>query len=221
MDGLISPAVPSARVAEIPFRAFDFTEPWNIPEGCPPLVLTRSDDGAPARLATLLHLFRDEARLYVLFSGVDASIVATRRDRDDPLWEEDVLEMFVAPEHPTRYFEVEVSPMGTLCDAAIDSPDGHRGTMTADFSWDASGAWTALRRVRRGPDALWRFETLLTLPFTDLGVAPPAPGTRWRANFYRIDRDASLGDEYSAWQPTDKNPPDFHVPGSFGELVFT
>lgn len=207
--------------AEVPFREFDATEPWNLPEGCPPLPLTRSDDGSPARLATLVHLFRDAERLYILFTGVDASILATRRRRDDPLWEEDVLEIFVATERITRYFEIEVSPLGTLCDAVIDSPDGARSTMRADFAWDSAGAWSATRRVRRQPEGLWRFETLLTLPFADLGAAPPAAGARWRVNFYRIDRDPILGDEYSAWRPTGKNPPDFHVPASFGEIVFT
>lgn len=211
---------PVSRV-DVPFREFDQTEPWNIPEGCLPLPLLRSGDGSPARLATLVHLFRDAERLYVLFSGVDASIVATRWGRDEPLWEEDVLEIFVAPEAITRYFEVEVSPLGTLCDAVIDSPDGTRATMRADFSWDSAGAWSAIRRVRRGREGLWRFETLLALPFRDLGVDPPGPGATWRGNFYRIDRDPMLGDEYSAWRPTGKNPPDFHVPGAFGELVFT
>jgi hypothetical protein len=205
---------------EVPFREFDSTEPWNIPEGCPPLILSRSHDGSAPRLATILHLFRDRERLYALFSGVDASIVATHRDRDAALWEEDVLELFIAPERITRYFEIEVSPIGTVCDAVIDSPDGGRETMRADFTWDADGAWTAIRRVRRGEEGLWRFETLVTLPFADLGIDPPAAGERWRANFYRIDRHASLGDEYSAWKPTGKNPPDFHVPASFGEIVF-
>jgi hypothetical protein len=218
--GLRSPAVAPPTPVQVPFREFDATEPWNIPEGCPPLVLSRSHDGSPARLATLLHLFRDGERLYVLFSGVDASIDATFLRRDEPLWEQDVLEIFVAPERITRYFEIEVSPLGTLCDAVIDSPDGRRDTMQADFSWDSSGSWAAIRRVRRGAPGLWRFESLLAIPFADLGAAPPESGTRWRANFYRIDRDPSLGDEYSAWQPTARTPPDFHVPGSFGEIVF-
>ncbi|HVR44931.1 MAG TPA: carbohydrate-binding family 9-like protein [Thermoanaerobaculia bacterium] len=204
----------------VPLREFDFTEPWNIPEGCPPLVLSRAIDGSPARLATLVQVFRDPSTLYVLFSGVDASIVATRYERDDPLWEEDVLEVFIAPERRTRYFELEVSPIGTLFDAAIDSPEGERSTMKADRDWDAAGMWAAIRRVRRESGSLWRFETLVVIPFAALGRGAPAPGERWLANFYRIDRDEGLGDEYSAWQPTLRDPADFHVPGRFGELRF-
>lgn len=204
---------------EVPVREFDPTEPWNIPERCAPLVLSRSDDGSPPRLATLVHVFRDEGSLYVLFSGVDTSIVATMYGRDEPIWEEDVLEVFLAPGAPDRYFEIEVSPLGTLFDASVHSPDGERSTMNADIGWDSLGTWTAIRRVRRSPDALWRFETLLVIPFADLG-APPAPGAVWRGNFYRVDRDEELGDEYSAWQPTLRDPADFHVPSAFGTLRF-
>ena len=42
----------------------------------------------------------------------------------------------------------------------------------------------------------------------------------WRANFFRIDRSAAHGDDFSAWQPTMKTPPDFHVTEAFGVLRF-
>lgn len=209
----------SPRSVAVPRREFDATEPWNIPEGCPPVMFARATDGTPPRLATLTHLFHDGERLYVLFTGVDAGIVATRYGRDEPLWEEDVLELFIAPSDPLSYFEIEVSPIGTLFDARIHSPDGKRSTMDVDPSWDCA-ALAAIRRVRRTMDALWRFETLLAMPFADFGVAPPAPGEKWRGNLFRIDRDPENGDEYTAWCPTMATPPDFHLPGAFGDLEF-
>lgn len=215
----IGPAMESRASVEVPVREFDSTEPWNIPERCAPLVLSRAVDGTAPRLATLVHPFRDAERLYVLFSGVDTAVVATKYERDASIWEEDVLEVFLAPESPDRYFEIEVSPLGTLFDASIHSPDGERQSMRADVGWDSLGTWAAVRRMRRAQGALWRFETLLVIPFGDLGGAP-SPGAIWRGNFYRIDRDAELGDEYSAWQPTFRSPADFHVPASFGELRF-
>lgn len=203
----------------VPWREFDPTEPWNMPEGCPPLVLTRSGDGSAPRLATLLHVYRDRDSLYLLFSGVDREVVATHYDRDAPLWQEDVLEAFLAPERLERYFEFEVSPIGTIFDAAIDSPDLERRTMSADVSWDSPATWAAIRRVGRPTGPLWRFETLVVLPFADLGGSPEA-GATWRANFFRIDRDSEMGDEFTAWQPTGRTPPDFHVPPAFGTLIF-
>lgn len=211
---------PMLETVQVPLRTFDSTEHWNMPEGCPPLVFTRAVDGSTPRLATLLHLFRDEANLYLLFSGVDSTIVATMYEHDEPLWQEDVLEAFIAPSSLERYLEIEVNPLGTLFDAAIHSPGGSRESMTTDLGWACAGMWTSTRRVRRYTSGLWRFETLLVLPFAGLGVDPPRSGDRWRANFFRIDRDVELGDEYSSWRPTMREPADFHVPEAFGVLEF-
>jgi hypothetical protein len=51
---------------------------------------------------------------------------------------------------------------------------------------------------------------------------PPAPGTRWRANFYRIDYDVSDGVDpdsitYWTWAPLVGG---FHQPEKFGVLIF-
>jgi len=63
-------------------------------------------------------------------------------------------------------------------------------------------------------------DTLLRIPFAALGRSTPIEGEAWRVNFFRIDRHAEEGDELSAWQPTGKEPPDFHVPAAFGTLRF-
>ena len=54
------------------------------------------------------------------------------------------------------------------------------------------------------------------LPTTLAPMDPAGEARRWHANFYRIDRGPA--DEYSAWQPTLADPPDFHVPARFGQL---
>ena len=53
-----------------------------------------------------------------------------------------------------------------------------------------------------------------------LGREKPRDGETWRANFFRIDRHPQHGDEYSAWQPTMKDPADFHIAECFGTLTF-
>jgi cellulose/xylan binding protein with CBM9 domain len=147
--------------------------------------------------------------LLVRFDGRDDRTVATLTKRDDPLWKEDVYEVFLSPLDPPRvYFEFEVNPLGTLFDARVESPDLVRATMCADPAWNCSG-FSA--RVRRAENA---WSALLRIP-----LAPMAQGPwprAWRANFYRIDRGDA--DEFSAWSPTHADPPDFHVPSRFGTL---
>jgi hypothetical protein len=175
----------------------------------PAFRLADARTGAAPRLATTVRLgVRGEA-LCVRFDGRDAGVVATLTERDAPLWTEDVFEVFLASEDPPRrYVEVEVSPLGTLFDARIESPALARDSMRVDAAWDCAGL-TA--RVTRRPD---RWSALLTIPLV-AALGGPLP-RRLRANFYRIDRGAP--DEYSAWSPTFADPPDFHVPERFGVL---
>ena len=204
-------APPTFHVRRAPFV---MEEPWALPAGCQRVALRRATDGAAPRLRTTLALFIDDGCLNALFQSDDDGIVATHLAHDAPLYEEDVVEMFLAPRDASRYFEIEVNPLGTTFDARIESPTGTRAGLRVDLAWDCADLFAA---VRTTPHVI---DTIVRVPFTSLGVALPAEGEEWRANFFRIDRSAAHGDEYSAWSPTFKNPPDFHVTAAFGRLLF-
>jgi hypothetical protein len=166
----------------------------------------------PPRLATSLRIGLRGRSLCVRFDGRDAGVVATNRQHDGNLWEEDVFEVFLAPVDPPHlYFEFEVNPLGTLFDARVDSPNLVRAGMNVDTSWDPAG----LRATVRQRPRIW--SAALTIPLAEL--ADPIP-SRWRANFYRVDRGAPRGDpdEFSAWSPILKTPADFHEATRFGLL---
>jgi hypothetical protein len=198
----------------VPRAEFSIEAPWELPDAVTPAPLRLATDGAEPHLVTSVAVWWDEYYLTALFTGDDDAVIASYFGHDDPLWQEDVVEIFVAPGDPTRYYEIEVNPLGTLFDAVIDSPDGVRSTMRADRSWTCDGLFAATRRTPH------HFSTVIRVPFGPLGVVP-APGDRWRGNFYRIDRHAARGDEFSAWQPPMKVPADFHVVAAFGEWMFT
>lgn len=203
----------------VPRAELDIEEPWSTPPGVTPVRLRRATDAAAPRLATSVSVFFDAQYLSVLFSASDDHVVATLNAHDAPLYEEDVFEVFLAPETPERYFELEVSPRGVLFDARIESPDGERRTLRADRSWTCEGLFAAVRQVTESNGAT-TLDTILRIPFASLGRATPEDGEAWRVNFFRIDRHPSLGDEFSAWQPTMRDPADFHVPAAFGTLRF-
>ncbi|MGV3721095.1 MAG: carbohydrate-binding family 9-like protein, partial [Actinomycetota bacterium] len=179
-------------------------------------------EGQPIN-ATEVRACWDAANLYVSFACKDSDIWANYEHRDDPLYDEEVVELFLCPKGDLRhYFEMEVSPANVIFDAKVFNPEGDRATMLVDREWNAPGLRTAVRvsgtlNDRTSPDIGWIAE--VAVPFADLGLSgPPAPGTVWRANFYRIERGAQT--EFTAWSPTYKDPADFHVPACFGELVF-
>jgi hypothetical protein len=208
--------IPAMEIAvlDVPPGEFSIEEPWTIPSGCVPVALIRATDGGAPRLATSVAAYYDDDFLTVVFAAADDEIVATYLEHDEPLWQEDVVEIFLAPEGLTPYFEIEVNPLGTTFDARIDSPDGVRASMKTDLAWTCDGLFAALRR-----DDDKRMQIVIRIPFAALKKRPNA-GDEWRANFFRIDRSASHGDDFSAWQPTLKTPPDFHVTAAFGALRF-
>jgi hypothetical protein len=203
----------------VPRAEFDMEEPWTTPRACMPVRLRRSSDASAPRLSTSVALFFDDDYLSVLFSAADDYIQATYLEHDAPLYEEDVFEMFLSPEGNTRYFEIEVSPRGTVFDARIDSPDGKRATMHVERDWTCEGLVVAVRNVTE-TDGVRSIDVLARVPFYALERSTPGDGEIWRANFFRIDRNPHYEDEFSAWQPTLKTPPDFHVPAAFGALRF-
>ncbi|MBK5258210.1 MAG: carbohydrate-binding family 9-like protein [Thermoanaerobaculia bacterium] len=199
--------------------AFSIEDPWATPPSCETVRLRRAIDGQAPRLATTVSAYFDSRYLNLVFSAADDYVVASFTDRDDPIYEEDVVEVFLAPDQLSRYFEIEVSPVGTLFDAQIDSPDGIRDTMRADVSWTPEGLLAGVRKIVE-PGLRMTIDTTLRIPFRSLGRSEPCDGETWRANFFRIDRHPAEGDEYSAWRPTMCDPADFHVTSAFGSLKF-
>jgi hypothetical protein len=201
-------------VLAVPRAEFSIENPWSIPPACTPVPLRRATDGSTPRQSTSVAAYYDDDFLSVVFVADDDEIVATYREHDEPLWQEDVVEIFLAPTGLTPYFEIEVNPLGTTFDARIDSPNGVRATMTTDLAWSCTGLFAALRR-----DDGRTSHVVIRLPFAAFG-AFPKPGHEWRANFFRVDRSPAHGDELSAWQPSLKTPADFHVAAVFGTLRF-
>jgi len=182
---------------------------------------------------TALRVGWTETHLCIAFHCSDREIWGTYRQRDDALYEEEVVEAFLSPTADVaHYYEFEVSPHNVVFDARVTSPDLDRTTMTVDTSWDCPGLQTAVQvsgplhdgrpsdGASESSDAepgWWSVEIAIPFAaFPETGV--PQPGEMWRANFYRIDR--AEPPEYSAWSPTLQVPADFHIPARFGYLVF-
>ena len=206
--------LPVCEVPEVDLLPPATTGAWGSAAALGPLV--RSDGAGGARYRTMVRLAACGGDLAIRFECEDDDAWGTMTRRDDPLWEEEVVEVFLAPGEgtPARYFEFEVSPLGTLLDACVENSHGDRSTLVASFEWNCSGVrWSAqVDRSRR----LWTAELVLPLRALVEGREPPA---LWRGNFYRIDRPRPGEAEFSAWSPTGADPPDFHRPAAFGRLI--
>lgn len=205
--------------------------------------------GTPPRWPTSFQVAWSPTGLLVTFRCRDDHRWHTLTERDAPLWQEEVVEVFLAPglDTPASYFELEVNPAGVLFDARIHNPDGLRSTMRADLDWSCAGlrAETSTQEEASGdgippgeaPSLSQDWTAHLWIPWAGLDPTSndSGPTPIWRANFFRVERpdgprssdkpdggaDATSNglDEFSAWSPTRREPANFHVPERFGVLL--
>ena len=181
--------------------------PWR---DLPALALGETVTGAPPQQATTLKLGWTADELRVLFHCADTHAWATMTERDSPLYEEEVVEVFLDPVGDlASYFEIEVNPLNTVLDLVLRR---NRSGYVKDFSWRCAN----LRSAVRVTASTWTAE--LAIPFRSLVADAPEAGAHWRANFFRIDRPAETPRELSAWSPTGRGT--FHVPERFGVIEF-
>jgi len=185
----------------------------------------QADGSGRALLQTEARLCWDDRNLYVALQCVDTDIWGTLRNRDDPLFNEEVVEVFLDPTCSlTDYFEFELSPHNVMWDAKVGNDWQSGGSFLTDLEWTCEGWQTAVRVAgtledRDDVDQQWTVE--MAIPFDQITPdgAPPGDGAAWRANLYRIERGEP--DEFSAWSPPLNTPANFHWPARFGHLVFS
>ena len=193
--------------------------PW---QGAPAVELVLADSGGTPRQRTTARLLWDNDYLYVAFHCEDSDIWGITTKRDQEIYNQEVVEVFVDADCDGRgYVEIEVSPLNAVLDLfMLYYEDRKRGL----WDWDSEGMRTAVvvdgDPTQRGTlDKSWTVE--MAIPMRDFFTAPhlpPRPGDVWHLNLYRIDR-AVDGDEYSAWSPPGRI--NYHTPSRFGRLLFS
>jgi hypothetical protein len=168
--------------------------------------------GAPQQ-PTWVRTAWNEHEWRTLFFCVDRDPWATITKRDGMLYQEETVEVFFDPVGDLEgYYEIEVNPLNTVLDIVFRrSRSGFKG----NWAWTCEGLQTRVE-VQSGS---WTVE--ISIPFAAVGETPRS-GTRWRANFCRIDRpsrDDSLPRELTSWSPPRRE--SFHTPQRFGIVEFT
>jgi hypothetical protein len=194
------------------------TDREGFPQGdswkqAPPIRFDRDWQGKnpdPNR-ATELRVLWTTDTLYLKFVAHFRTITvfddAEPNGRRDHLWDRDVAEAFLqTPELTGRHYrEIEVSPNNLWIDLDI-APEGKR---------DLKSRLARRTEIDRST-MIWQAQ--LAIPMQSL-TTRFNPDRAWRANFYRVE-GAEEPRFYSAWCATKTAVPNFHVPESFGRLVF-
>lgn len=207
-QGLTWPLPPLARV---PFAAV------------PPQIDGRLEDAAWARAltytntfpfnsrepggpATAWHLLWDKENLYVAYACADPDVVAPIRPRDDAVYDDDCVEIFLLPELRFRtYWELVVSPSGSIFDS-VECKKADDWGMTLDPAQDIEGLQVAVQvsgTLNRPGDLDEGYTVELAVPFRQLpGYARlgPKAGDRLHFMLVRLDRSGERLSPY-AYQP--------------------
>jgi hypothetical protein len=162
--------------------------------------------------------------LYCLMDGTDKKLTATMNEDFMDLWTEDVYEVFLwTDERHPLYFEYEISPLNRELPIIIPNFGG-QAYGWRPWHYERDRLIRKATSVSGGPKQSqaaienWRAEFFI--PYTllkPLQNVPPKPGTRWRANFYRMDYDQGKRSQWE-WARVGTS---FHDYQNFGELIFT
>ncbi len=191
--------------------------------------LVETNTGKPVPLKSTVKMLWDDTNIYFGFFCEDPDAWATYTKNEDPLWEEEVVELFIDPDgNIANYYEVEYNPVNTVVDLyVINGGEKMKGAIQGWFQWNFKNMKNATFVKGDGlkPDTRDEFWTVeIAIPFKDLWEAPRIPpenGDSWRLNAYRIERgkkDDKKDDWYAAFSPTTR--PSFHTPWRFGTITF-
>lgn len=173
--------------------------------------------------ATRFKVLYSGTGLYVLFDADDRQLTASKAEDYLDLWTEDVFECFLWTDekHPI-YFEYEISPLGFELPILVPNFDGRfLGWRPWMYAGDRkTRKATSTRGGDRAPKAAvegWTAEVFIPYELLKpLSNVPPKSGTRWRANFYRMDYD---GGKQGSWDWA-RVGDSFHDYQHFGRLHF-
>ncbi len=186
---------------------------------------SRAQGGRPMDGEARARLLWDDEFLYALIEVDDGSIYSEYTEDGDPLWSQDVVELFIDADRSGRgYVELQVNPRGAIYDSYFATTRAGGG----DPDWE-SGMRAAVH-VRGDPaspeseDEGWTAELAIPLEAVkgrddgmDVAI-PPRVGDRWNLNVVRVNGLDGDSVTASSWSPISIS--DFHALDRMLPVVF-
>ncbi|NLO74544.1 MAG: hypothetical protein GX100_10640 [candidate division WS1 bacterium] len=177
------------------------------------MVLRGEKTRVPAQVQTQTTIVYDEQALYVGIFMEEPNPAGLRKNLtkvNGDLWWDDSVEVYLETgcTHE-RYVKLMSTPLGTRGSWQTKiTPFGVRMS-----EWGAGAEWTVAPFIG---EAFWSLE--FRIPWTDLEVTPPEPGTLWTFEIVRFRYAEGGGKhEYSSWNVGAV----YSRPASFGNMMFS
>jgi len=171
---------------------------------------------------TKVKLLYSTTGVYFLFQNEDEKLTSTIQEDYGSLFKEDVIEVFLWPDQSVPiYFEYELSPLNYELAILVPNINGdfhgwkpwrYEGNLRVQHATSTQGG----PKVSKGNVTGWTGEFFIPYRLLrPIVQTPPAPGTQWRGNLYRIDYDHS----YATWS-WQKTSGSFHEFKKYGTFIF-
>ena len=166
----------------------------------------------------------DDAAIYVIFRVEDRYVRAVTGDHQGGVCKDSCVEFFFAPgtDISTGYFNLEMNCGGTMLFHYQEKP--RDGIEIRESDYRQIGVSSTMPKIVN-PEiehpVIWAVEYRVPMSILENYCRPskPAPGVKWRGNFYKCGDDTSHP-HWLAWSPVDNKTPNFHLPEYFGDIEF-
>lgn len=145
----------------------------------------------------------DDQYLYFAFDCDDVDVVAPERKRDEAVYSDDCVEMFILPDFQFRtYWEIVIAPNGSVFDS-VECKDVDKWGCNLDPAQDVAGmkhAQTVRGTINKSDDTDEGYTVEVAVPFSALpgyARAAPKPGQRLHFMLVRLDRSNGNFGAYS------------------------
>jgi hypothetical protein len=179
------------------------------------------DSQTGAKQKTRARLMWDSTNLYVSYECEDADITAQVKNRDDNVYRDDTVEIFlnVAPTQIVAYYGIEMNVNCVYMDYLWTSKEFYHKTIQFEGVQIASKINGTLNE-RNDKDTGWSLEVAIPWSnFSAMARRAPQAGTVYKANMSRWD-GTEPARRLSMWLDSKLDRPHPHAPEQFGDLKF-
>ncbi|MCX5643043.1 MAG: DUF4838 domain-containing protein [Candidatus Omnitrophica bacterium] len=150
----------------------------------------------------------DEDALYfaLRFSEPEMAKLVAEKDGTTGVWMNDCVEIFISPGVPDHYLQIVIDAGGNVFD----------GWKPATAVYTDVKNFRIEKAISRASD-YWTIE--VKIPFSEIGVKAPAPGTAWRGNLIRVHRAGREAYQAEFYYLSSAMGQSHHNPRFFGTFI--
>ncbi|PKV62918.1 cellulose/xylan binding protein with CBM9 domain [Pontibacter ramchanderi] len=160
----------------------------------------------------------NNACIFLKYYVTEQAIQAKYRNTNDPVYKDTCVELFIAFEGETAYYNLEFNCLGT-CLAEFGSDRQTRRLLPAETIAKIRRMASLRAGHENAPLKTWQLTLVIPTDVFSEHALAKLEATQVRANFYKCGDELPIP-HYMTWTAVEAPAPDFHLPEYFGRINF-